>query len=136
MKDILNYLTKSFKDSKFYILSVVDKSKFLGRVIKLYEDYLNEPIEKSLKEYESLMKEKDVDFEIILKKEWLKIRFLKRLKKDLLVIGSHSAVGVKRLKLGGIAKDILINSYIPVLIMNLLVEPSKNPKILNPRTGS
>ncbi|MCX8095321.1 MAG: universal stress protein [Caldisericia bacterium] len=138
-KIFLSYLTKCFKDSKFYILSVIDTTKFIGRGIKLYEDYLTELIEKSLKDYEELLNEKKVDFEIVLRKGRVKDSVFDEVKEkgiDLLVIGSHSAVGVKRLKLGGIAKDILINSHIPVLVMNALVEPSLKPKILNPTTGS
>lgn len=138
-KIFLNYLTEIFKESKFYILSVVDTTKFIGRGIKLYEDYLTELIESSLKEYENFLKEKDIDFEVILKKGKVMDSVFDEVRKkriDLLVIGSHSAVGVKRLKLGGIAKDILINSHIPVLIMNSLIEPSESPRILNPTTGS
>lgn len=138
-KFFLNNLTSFFKESFFYVLSVVDTTKFIGRGIKLYEEYLLELIQNSLKVYEELLKEKGARFEILLKRGLVKEVVFNTVKEkgiDLLVIGSHSAVGVKRLKLGGIAKDILINSHIPVLIMNSLISPPLKPKILNPTTGS
>ncbi|MBC7194725.1 MAG: universal stress protein [Caldisericia bacterium] len=138
-KYFLNYLTSFFKGSYFYILSVIDTTKFIGRGIKLYEEYLLELIQNSLKEYEELLKERNAKFEILLKKGVVKDAVFNTVKEkniDLLVIGSHSAIGVKRLKLGGIAKDILINSHIPVLIMNSLAPSPITPKILNPTTGS
>jgi nucleotide-binding universal stress UspA family protein len=138
-KIFLNSLTSMFPESYFYILSVIDTTKFIGMGIKLYEDYLSDLIESSMKDYEDILKEKDLKYEILIRKGRVKDNVFDVVRKeniDLIVIGSHSALGVKRLKLGGIAKDILINSHVPVLIMNSLIEPPKKPKILNPTTGS
>ncbi len=138
-KIFLNYLTTMFSDSYFYLLSVIETTKFIGMGIKLYEDYLSDLIENSMKDYEDILKEKEIKYKILIRKGRVKDNAFDIVKKeniDLIVIGSHSAPEVKRLKLGGVAKDILINSHIPVLIMNSLVEPPKNPKILNPTTGS
>lgn len=138
-KVFLDYITLLFTDSHFYILSVIDTTKFMGMGLKLMEDYLSELIEKSMKEIQEILKQKGVKFEIIIEKGRVKDKVFEVVKRegiDLLVIGSHSAIETKRLKLGGIAKDILINSHNPVLIMNSLVEPPKKPKILNPTTGS
>lgn len=138
-RNFLNYITTIFPNSIFYILSVIDTTKFLGRGVKLYEDYILDLIEKSMEDYKDILNQKGVKYEIHIKKGRVVDNVFDIVKKeniDLIVIGSHSAPGVKRLKLGGIAKDILINSHIPVLIMNSIIEPPKNPKILNPTTGS
>lgn len=138
-KIFLNSLASLFPDSFFYLLSVIDTTKFIGRGVKLYEDYLSDLIESSMKEYEEILVNKGIKNKVIIKKGKVSTNVFDLVKKekiDLIVIGSHSALGVKRLKLGGIAKDILINSHLPVLIMNSLIEIPKNPKILNPTTGS
>ncbi|MGB9750353.1 MAG: universal stress protein [Caldisericia bacterium] len=138
-KIFLNSITSMFPDSFFHILSVIDTTKFLGRGIRLYEDYISDLIENSMKEYEEILNKKGAKYEINIRKGRVVSNVFDLANKEninLIIIGSHSALGVKRLKLGGIAKEILINSHIPVLIMNSLIEPPKTPKILNPTTGS
>jgi len=138
-KSFLNYISFYFPDSFYYILSVIDTSKFVGRGSKLYEAYLSDLIENSIGELSEFLKEKNLKFKVIIEKGRVKDRVFEVSESknvDLIVIGNHSAAGIKRLKLGSIAKDIIINSHKPVLIMNTLNEPSKNPKILNPTTGS
>lgn len=76
------------------------------------------------------MREKDVDFEIILKKEWLKIRFLKRLKiKNRFIIKEFSLDYIVRSTItlsenqfySSVIRRKYENEIISIIIFNLLL---------------
>lgn len=137
--EFLSFITSLFPHSFYYLFSVIDSSKFIGRGSTIYEDYVSDLINDALSSNEPVLQEKKIKYEVLIKKGMV-VPCIQEVEKkenvDLLVIASHSAVGTKRLKLGGIAREILMESKIPVLIMNSVVPPVTHPRLLNPTTGS
>lgn len=138
-EDFLNYVTTLFPDAFYYLATVIDSSKFIGRASHLYEEYVSELAQNTMARNEKVLQKKGVNYDTRIEMGRVSTKIFEIVeseKIDLLVVGSHSAAGTTRFKLGGIAKDILIDSNIPILIMNYLVSAPMYPRILNPTTGS
>lgn len=138
-EEFLDYVTTLFPESFYYLMTVIDSSKFIGRASHLYEEYVTELAKSTMERNESVLQKKGVSYDTRIELGRVSTKIFEVVESEninLLVIGSHSAAGTTRFKLGGIAKDILIDSNIPVLIMNSLVAPVLYPRILNPTSGS
>jgi len=139
MDDVVEYTYNLFPDSTLYLLSVVNLGPFSGYYTKTVFREMKSLAEETLNRLELLLEEKKAKFQTeVIEGEPVSVllSYAKRKGIDLIVLETHAGISVNKIKIGGTTYRLLINSHIPVLLLNEHLEIKRSPKILHPTTGS
>lgn len=139
MESVVEYVYNLFPDSTLYLLSVVNLGPFSGYYTKTVFREMKSLAEETLNRLEILLEEKKAKFQTdVIEGEPVStlLSYAKKKNIDLIVLETHAGLSVNKIKIGSTTYRLLINSHVPVLLLNEKIEIKRSPRILHPTSGS
>ncbi|BAL80995.1 universal stress protein [Caldisericum exile] len=139
MSKVVEYTYSLFPEATLYLLSVINLGPFAGYYTKTVFREMKSLAEETLNRLELLLEEKKGKFQTeVLEGEPVNVllSYAKKKNIDLIVLQTHAGLSVNKIKIGSTTYKLLINSHVPVLLLNEDIEVKNSPKILHPTSGS
>jgi nucleotide-binding universal stress UspA family protein len=139
MEDVVKYVHTLFPDATLYLLSVINLGPFNGYYTKSVYREMHRLAEKTLNNLELILENEGAKFQTkIIEGEPIHklLTYAKENNAELVVLETHSGQSVNKIKIGNTTYRLIINSHLPILLLNENLEIKKPLKVLHPTTGT